>query len=136
MARINKIVLEGINYEIVDSTSRESISKLEERTLNQQNTLNVLIGEGEGSIKKQINDSIAEVIDQAPDAFDTLRELADWIEDDKSGAANMSAAITENRQAIEEIKQKTVYLSESEYNNLLNQGLIDPEVEYNIYEDE
>lgn len=136
MARINKIVLEGINYEIVDSTSRESISKLEERTLNQQNTLNVLTGEGEGSVKKQINDSIAKVIDQAPDAFDTLRELADWIEDDKSGAANMSAAITENRQAIEEIKQKTVYLSESEYNNLLNQGLIDPEVEYNIYEDE
>ena len=40
-----------------------------------------------------ISNAIATVVDSAPEAFDTLKEIADWIEDDQSGAAAMAAAI-------------------------------------------
>ena len=40
-----------------------------------------------------ISIAIATVVDSAPEAFDTLKEIADWIEDDQSGAAAMAAAI-------------------------------------------
>ena len=40
-----------------------------------------------------ISTAIATVVDSAPEAFDTLKEIADWIEDDVSGAAAMAAAI-------------------------------------------
>lgn len=40
-----------------------------------------------------ISSAIATVVDSAPEAFDTLKEIADWIEDDQSGAAAMAAAI-------------------------------------------
>ena len=40
-----------------------------------------------------ISTAIATVVDSAPEAFDTLKEIADWIEDDQSGAAAMAAAI-------------------------------------------
>ena len=40
-----------------------------------------------------ISSAIATVVDSAPEAFDTLKEIADWIEDDVSGAAAMAAAI-------------------------------------------
>ena len=37
--------------------------------------------------------AIAAVVNAAPAAFDTLKEIADWIGDDQSGAAAMAAAI-------------------------------------------
>ena len=40
-----------------------------------------------------ISIAIATVVDSAPEAFDTLKEIADWIEDDQSGAAAMAAEI-------------------------------------------
>lgn len=40
-----------------------------------------------------ISSAIATVVDSAPEAFDTLKEIADWIEDDQSGAAAMAAEI-------------------------------------------
>lgn len=53
----------------------------------------VLNGEGDGSVKKAVDDAIASIVDSAPEAFDTLKEVADWIADDESGAAAMAAAI-------------------------------------------
>lgn len=41
----------------------------------------------------KIADAISAVKDSAPEAFDTLKEIADWIGDDQSGAAAMAAAI-------------------------------------------
>ena len=47
--------------------------------------------------KSQTDEAIAGAIsavkDSAPEAFDTLKEIADWIQDDQSGAAAMAAAI-------------------------------------------
>ena len=44
----------------------------------------------EGSVKKQVVDAIAEVVASAPEDFDTLKEIADWIANDQTGAANLA----------------------------------------------
>ena len=46
-----------------------------------------------GSVKKQVADAIAGVIANAPEDFDTLKEVADWIANDTTGAAKMQADI-------------------------------------------
>lgn len=52
-----------------------------------------LNGTGNGSVSKTVADKIAEVIDDAPDDFDTLKEIADWIANDTTGAAKMQSDI-------------------------------------------
>lgn len=41
----------------------------------------------EGSVKKQIKDAINAIVDGAPAAYDTLKEIADWIANDETGTA-------------------------------------------------
>lgn len=43
---------------------------------------------------------VAKVVDSAPETMDTLKEVADWIANDESGAAAMANRITANEQAI------------------------------------
>ena len=57
--------------------------------------IDVLNGEAtvEGSVKKQVADAIAGVVANAPADFDTLKEVADWIANDTTGAAVMQTDI-------------------------------------------
>ena len=150
---VNKIKKRSEIYRIEDTATKESLVQEIERAVSEEEKIrgsmegikakaesnqvriNILEGTGDGSIQKMIDASIAQVIDKTPETFDTLKELADWIDDDKTGAANMSTAITENKVAIEEIKSGTIYLSESEWQHLVNNNLVQPDVEYNIYEE-
>ena len=43
---------------------------------------------------------VAAVVDGAPEAMDTLKEVAQWIENDETGAAAMAKRITANETAI------------------------------------
>ena len=52
--------------------------------------IEVLNGEAGGSVKKQVADAIAGVVASAPQDFDTLKEIADYIASDKTGAAELS----------------------------------------------
>lgn len=56
--------------------------------------IEVIQGEGEGSIKKAVADKVAEVVAGADAKFDTLKEIADWILSDEIGAAEMQADIS------------------------------------------
>lgn len=49
----------------------------------------------DGSVKKTVADAIARVVAGAPEDLDTLREIADYIASDKTGAAQMAAAISQ-----------------------------------------
>lgn len=49
----------------------------------------------DGSVKKTVADAIARVVAGAPEDFDTLKEIADYIASDKTGAAQMAAAISQ-----------------------------------------
>ena len=60
-----------------------------------------IVGEDTDKSARNIaKEEVAAVVDSAPEAFDTLKEIADWIKDDQTGAAAMSTAITENTTAI------------------------------------
>lgn len=68
-------------------------SALEGRVKANEDAIGVLNGEGEGSVKKSVADAIAGVVASAPEDFDTLKEVADWIASDTTGAAKMQADI-------------------------------------------
>ena len=64
-------------------------SALELRVAANEDAIEVLNGEGAGSVKKAVADGIAEVVAGAHADFDTLKEVADWIASDTTGAAKM-----------------------------------------------
>lgn len=54
----------------------------------------------EESIPTQVGAAIAKVIADAPESFDTLKEIADWIEKHKDDASAMNTAINKNTSDI------------------------------------
>ena len=69
------------------TTGRVSVLEAKVDILNGEKTV-------EGSVKKQVVDAIAEVVAEAPEDFDTLKEIADWIANDQTGAANLANRIS------------------------------------------
>lgn len=59
------------------------------RVTANENAITTLNGSGEGSVSKAVADGIASVVASAPADFDTLKEVADWIANDTTGAAAM-----------------------------------------------
>lgn len=53
----------------------------------------------------------AKIVDGATGAYDTLKEIASYIESDKTGAAQMAASIAENKATIEELRGRTPVVS-------------------------
>lgn len=81
------------------NTNAGAISDLEGRVAENESDIGVLeatvtklnAGETtEGSVAYQI----AQVVNNAPENFDTLKEIADWISNDQTGAANLASRIT------------------------------------------
>lgn len=68
------------------------------RKLIKDNTdaIAVLNGDGntEGSVTKKVAEGIASIVAGADAKFDTLKEIADWIVNDTTGAASMANKIT------------------------------------------
>jgi hypothetical protein len=56
--------------------------------------LDVLEGEGEGSVKNAVAEGIAQVVADAPEDFDTLKEVSDYIASDKTKAAEIETSIS------------------------------------------
>lgn len=80
-------------------------------------------------ITTKVNEEIAKVVGGAPATFDTLKEIADYIETDKSGASAMATSIN-NRLRFDEQQS----LTEAQQTNVLNSlGLTDTDFvsEYN-----
>lgn len=76
-----------------DRTARAAIE-----VLNGDNTIT-------GSVKKTVADEIAKIIADAPESFDTLKEIADWIANHSSDASAMNSKINANTAAIEQNKK-------------------------------
>lgn len=87
--------------------------------VNEQIT--ALKGELPTLVTPTINDEIAKVVGGAPATFDTLKEIADYVEQDKTGASAMAESINKRLRVDE---QQT--LSEQEQANVLGAlGLTD-----------
>lgn len=57
---------------------------------------------------KTVTDKIAEVVADAPEDFNTLKEMSTWIAEHTDSAATMNAAIQENKQAIADMSDEIV----------------------------
>ena len=71
------------------------------------------------NVDKKINQAVADIVDSAPESFDTLKEVATWIEDDKTGAAAMAQAISDNTKTINEEKERSL-TADTELINAIN----------------
>lgn len=61
----------------------------------EQTTVDTLIGEDTGKSVRSISaEEVAKIVAGAPESFDTLKEIADWIQSDTTGAAKMSNDIS------------------------------------------
>lgn len=83
----------------------------------------------ESVITNKVNEEIAKVVGGAPATFDTLKEIADYIETDKTGASAMATSIN-NRLRFDEQQTLT---ADQQANVLSALGLIDTDFvsEYN-----
>lgn len=73
----------------------DSYNDTEVRGLISANTtaIDVLNGMGAGSVSKQVADAVAQIVSDAPEAYDTLKEISDWITSHASSASAMNSAI-------------------------------------------
>ena len=62
--------------------------------------IEVLNGDGEGSVKKAVADAIADVVANADENFDTLKEIAEYITNDPYGSADLKNRVTSAETAI------------------------------------
>lgn len=80
LSRVEDLLSQLING--LGGANEENANKINE--LNDE--IRILKGDGDGSILKMISVQIAKIVNGAPEAFDTLKEIADWIENDQTGA--------------------------------------------------
>lgn len=72
---------------------------------------------------KTVTDKIAAVVASAPTAYDTLKEIADYIANDTTGAAQMSNNIAKNATDIDNLEATVGSLSLEETYNSTDQSL-------------
>ena len=99
------------------------VGNVDEAALNNkvQESMNGLKTEIPNLVRPTISEEVAKVVGGAPDTFNTLKEIADYIEQDKAGASAMANSIN-NRLRFDE--QQT--LSDEQKTNVLNTlGLTD-----------
>ena len=53
-------------------------------------------------IEDKVSNAVSSIVDGAPEAFDTLKEIAAWISSDESGTADLIAEVAANKKAIED----------------------------------
>ena len=58
------------------------------------------------NIGKLVTEKIAEIVAGAPADFDTLKEMSDWIYNHEDSAAEMNAAINENKTNIANLQSE------------------------------
>lgn len=73
---------------------------LKNRVSATEGAINTLNGTGDGSVAKQVSDAVASIVADAPEAYDTLKEISDWISSHASDASAMNSQITTNKNAI------------------------------------
>lgn len=87
----NESAIKQNTSDITNNTKRIEANETAISTLN---------GTGDGSVKKAVSDGIAEVVSDAPESFNTLKEISDWISGHENDASAMNSAIKDNKNAI------------------------------------
>lgn len=100
----DNIVIIGEGGIVVDSGVK--VSDIATKAEVQANTsaIAVLNGTGEGSVNKKVADAVAAIVAEAPEAYDTLKEISDWISSHASDASAMNSQINTNKTDIASLK--------------------------------
>lgn len=95
----NKVIASELKSIKSKMGTDESIIKNNTKRIEANETaISTLNGDGEGSVKQAVSDGIAEVVAGAPEDFDTLKEMSDWISSHESTASAMNTQIQENKK--------------------------------------
>ena len=74
---------------------------LKNRVSATETAIDTLNGTGAGSVSKQVADAVAGIVADAPEAYNTLKEISDWISNHSDDASAMNTQINANKSAIE-----------------------------------
>lgn len=98
----NKVIASELKSIKSKMGTDESIIKNNTKRIEANETaISTLNGNGDGSVKKAVSDGIAEVVAGAPEDFDTLKEMSDWISTHETSASAMNSQIQDNKKAID-----------------------------------
>lgn len=114
MANLKVLNINGTAYNVVDAEGRSLINGLDNRLKTAEGSIasygakiGILIGEVEGDDTKSVRtisaEEVAKIVAGADANFDTLKEIADWIKSDTTGAAKMANDIAQNTSDIKAI---------------------------------
>lgn len=73
---------------------------LKGRVSANETAIATLNGTGDGSVSKQVADAVASIVADAPEAYNTLKEISDWISSHASDASAMNSQINTNKTDI------------------------------------
>lgn len=106
LSQYDELIKKYVQNEAVTSTNQalEQLTLLGQAVAANTEALAVLNGEAEGSVSKAVKDAVAALVNGAPEALDTLKELADWIEGDETASAALVKRVADNEAAIEALQ--------------------------------
>lgn len=97
-----KEVADALAEEVVRATEAEA--DLQQQITSNKNAIDILNGDANttGSVKKQVADAVASIVNNADESFDTLQEIAEWIAE--GGVAGTAATLVSDvREAQQDI---------------------------------
>lgn len=90
----------GVHSDEEGTEASGIIAEIEENRAD----LDMLMGDGEGSISEAVKKAVDDLVDGAPEALDTLKEIADWIKEDETASEALVAKVEENADAIADLQ--------------------------------
>lgn len=97
--------------EAADAALTEALNKAEEQ-------IQGLIGDGEGSIQDRIDAAVDNLVDGAPEALDTLKEIAEWISNDESGSTALVDRVAKNEKDLISLREYVDEQDEAVYDSI------------------
>lgn len=84
---------------IAAKASGADLTALTGRVTSAESAITTLNGDSSvtGSVKQQVASAVAKIVSDAPEAYDTLKEISDWISSHASDASAMNAQINTNK---------------------------------------
>lgn len=111
-----KAQLKALKTEIEGQITASEYDDTEVKKSIKANTdaIGILNGTGDGSVDKKVADAVASIVADAPAAYDTLKEISDWISTHESGASAMNSSIQTNKTDIANLAKLVGTLPEGE----------------------
>ena len=119
---VAKVAGKGLSSNDFTDAEQEKLSKLKnyddaalsQRVTDTEEAIDTLNGTGAGSVSKTVADAIAKVVADAPEDFDTLKEISDWISNHSDDAAAMNSAIQQNTGDIASLQKEVAKKANSD----------------------